>query len=73
MPWRDIAIAAGIALATGLTAWLGSTSLGHASAFWRLAVGGSAGGLVFLALNALARPDDTRRIATGLLRRGKAA
>ena len=73
MPWRDIALAVGIALATGLAAWLGSTSLGHASAFWRLAVGGSAGSLVFLALNALARPEDTRRIALGLVRRGKAA
>ena len=73
MPWRDIAIAAGIALATGLAAWLGSGSVGHVSAFWRLAAGGSAGGLVFLALNALARPEDTRRIAAGLLRRRKAA
>lgn len=73
MPWRDIAIAVAIAGATGIAAWLTSAALASTSPLWRLALGGSAGGLVFLALNALVRPKDVRRIVRSLLLRGRSA
>ncbi|MBN9315474.1 MAG: oligosaccharide flippase family protein [Devosia sp.] len=63
MAWRDLAASVGIAVATGIAAFIASALLGEAWPLFRLAAGGMAGGLVFLGLNALVHPHETRALA----------
>lgn len=73
VPWRDIAVSLGIAVVTGLAAMATSMGLAEAPALVPLLAGGMAGGAVFVALNALAHPDDTRAIAMRLRNRLRSA
>jgi O-antigen/teichoic acid export membrane protein len=66
VPWRDIAISAAIALATGLAAWLAANAPGVDWTIVRLGAGGLAGGLVFAGLNSLVHPEATRQLARKL-------
>ena len=61
--WRDLAISAGIAVAAGVAAFIASALLGAAWPVLKLASGGTAGVLVFLGLNALLHPEQTRDLA----------
>ena len=61
--WRDLGASVGIAAATGIAAFIASSLLGDAWPLFRLAAGGTAGGLVFLGLTALIHPDETRDLA----------
>ena len=63
VPWREIALSFAIAGATGIAAALASTSLAGYPALMRLVVGGSLGGMVFLATHALLNPDAVRLLA----------
>ena len=64
VPWRDLGMSVVISAAVGMVAGLMSSALGDQAAFVKLAAGGVAGGLVFLALNAITHPHDTRQIIT---------
>lgn len=66
VPWRDLGVSIVIAVGVGAVAGLASSALGDRAAFVKLAAGGVAGGLAFLALNAFMHPDDTRRIINSL-------
>ncbi|MGN6487339.1 MAG: lipopolysaccharide biosynthesis protein [Devosia sp.] len=66
IPWLDLVTSALVAASVGLAAWLGSELTGVAWPVVRLAVGGTAGGLVFLALQTLLHPAETRAVATHL-------
>jgi O-antigen/teichoic acid export membrane protein len=61
--WRDIGISAIIAGSTGIAAALAAAALGDVWALFRLAAGGCAGGVVFLALNSLFHPQATLQLA----------
>lgn len=61
--WRDLGASVGIATAAGVAAFIASALLGDAWPLFRLAAGGTAGGLVFLGLTALVHPTETRSIA----------
>jgi O-antigen/teichoic acid export membrane protein len=61
-PWADLGIATATALATGLAAWIGSALLGDAWVLCKLAAGTIAGGLVFLGLQTVLHPAETRAI-----------
>lgn len=61
--WRDLGASVGIAVATGIAAFIASALLGDAWPLFRLAAGSVAGGLVFLGLTALIHPDETRNLA----------
>ncbi|MDC9826306.1 polysaccharide biosynthesis C-terminal domain-containing protein [Devosia sp. ZB163] len=61
--WRGLATSVGIAVATGVSAYIASTLLGGAWSLFKLAAGGTTGGLVFLGLTALNYPDETRAFA----------
>jgi O-antigen/teichoic acid export membrane protein len=69
VPWKDIAISAGIAVATGVAAHFAGTALSDIWIVLRLAAGGCAGGLVFLALNSLVYPRATLQLANRLRQR----
>lgn len=64
IPWADLAVSVLVAVAVGVAAWVGSELAGaNAWPIVRLAVGGMGGGLVFLALQSLLHPRETRAIA----------
>lgn len=62
LPYGELAIALGTACATGIAAWIGSALLGDAWPVFKLAAGGLCGGLVFLGLQTLLHPVETRAI-----------
>ena len=63
IPWRDLLTSSGVAIATGCAAWLVSLGLGDSWAFFKLALGGTAGLIVFLGLQTLLHPTETRALA----------
>lgn len=63
VPWADLGVSLGVATATGLAAWTASALLGEAWPLFKLVVGGAAGGLVFLGLQSLLHPAQTRALA----------
>ena len=73
VPWRDMGISLGIAGATGLVAVMASAGLAGAPPLVPLMVGGIAGGAIFLALNALVHPDETRALTMRLRNRLRSA
>ncbi|HTO28059.1 MAG TPA: polysaccharide biosynthesis C-terminal domain-containing protein, partial [Devosia sp.] len=73
VPWRDMAISLGIAAVSGIAAAMAAAGLGEAPALFALIAGGGAGGAAFLALNALAHPDETRALTMRLRNRLRSA
>jgi O-antigen/teichoic acid export membrane protein len=73
VPWRDMAASLGIAGVSGLAAAMVAAGLGEAPALVALMAGGAAGGAAFLALNALAHPDETRALTLRLRNRLRSA
>lgn len=73
VPWRDIGISAIISASTGAAALLASAAMGDIASIFRLAAGGTAGSLVFLALNALFNREVTIQMAGKLRSRLKRA
>jgi len=69
VPWKDIAISIVIAVSTGAAAHFASGAFGDIWIVLRLAIGGSAGGLVFLVLNSVVYPRATLQLANKLRRR----
>ncbi|MBD8066766.1 lipopolysaccharide biosynthesis protein [Devosia sp. PTR5] len=63
VPWADMAVSAAMALGVGVTAYLAANTLKETWPIVQLGIGGVSGGLVFLGLNALAHPNETRAIA----------
>lgn len=63
IPLRQLLISLGVAIATGTAAAIASALLGDAWSFFKLAAGGIAGGLVFLGLQTLIHPAETRALA----------
>ncbi|MGX5720639.1 lipopolysaccharide biosynthesis protein [Shinella zoogloeoides] len=61
LPWRALATALATSLAVGSVAAFISHSLGGTHAVFRLALAGSAAGLIFFAVNALCYPAEARR------------
>ncbi len=66
IPWADLAGSALVAAAAGVAAWFGSALTGDAWPVVRLAIGGTAGALVFVALQSLLHPVETRALASNL-------
>ncbi|HEY0031981.1 MAG TPA: oligosaccharide flippase family protein [Devosia sp.] len=66
VPWREMLVSLAVAGATGTAAALASAGLAQYPALVRLVGGGTAGGAVFLALNALLNPDAVRLFAAKL-------
>ncbi len=64
IPWLDLGASALVAVASGIAAWLASGLAGDAPSIVKLGLGGLAGGLVFLALQSLLHPTETRALAT---------
>jgi O-antigen/teichoic acid export membrane protein len=63
VPWADLRMSLAIAAATGIAAWIASALLGDAWPLFKLMAGGVAGGLVFLGLQSLLHPAETRALA----------
>jgi O-antigen/teichoic acid export membrane protein len=63
IPFADLATSIGVAAATGVAAWTASALLGDSWSLFKLAAGGFAGGLVFLGLQSLLHPAETRALA----------
>ena len=63
IPVRELLLSAGVALATGAAAAIASALLGDSWSLFKLAAGGIAGGLVFLGLQTLLHPAETRALA----------
>lgn len=63
VPYADLATSFAVAAATGLAAWTASSLLGDSWPLFKLAAGGMAGSLVFLGLQSLLHPAETRAIA----------
>ena len=63
IPYRDLGISVAVAAATGLAAWIASALLGDSWPLFKLMAGGTAGGLVFLGLQSLLHPEETRALA----------
>lgn len=63
VPYADLATSFAVAIATGLVAWTASALLGDSWPLFKLAAGGMAGSLVFLGLQSLVHPAETRAIA----------
>lgn len=63
VPYADLGISLAVATATGLAAWTASALLGDSWPLFKLAAGGMAGGLVFLGLQSLLHPVETRALA----------
>lgn len=63
IPGRELLLSLGVALATGAAAAIASALLGGAWPLFKLAAGGIAGGLVFLGLQTLIHPAETRALA----------
>ena len=73
IPWREVALAALIAAVVGGVAAAANRLLGHEPAIVRLIVGGGAGGLAFLGLNALLRFEEASELVLRVrLRLGRA-
>jgi O-antigen/teichoic acid export membrane protein len=66
VPWRDIGTSVVISASAGFSAFLASSALPDAPVIFRLAAGGAAGGLVFLALNSVFHPEATMQALTRL-------
>lgn len=64
IPWMVLGTSALVAVASGIAAWLGSSLTGDAWPVVKLGVGGTAGGLTFLALQSLLHPAETRALAS---------
>ncbi|WP_423067005.1 lipopolysaccharide biosynthesis protein [Devosia sp. CN2-171] len=62
LPYRELGIALGTAVATGVAAWVAAALTGDAWVVFKLAAGSIAGGLVFLGLQSLLHPAETRAI-----------
>ncbi|HEY4202426.1 MAG TPA: lipopolysaccharide biosynthesis protein [Devosiaceae bacterium] len=73
VPWRDIGLSVIIAASTGVVANLTSAALGDSWVILKLAAGGCAGGLVFLALTSLVSPEATLALIGKLRRRVRTA
>ena len=73
VPWGDMGISLGIAVVTGLAAAMVSASLAEAPALMPLTAGGTAGGAIFLGLNALVHPAETRALTLRLRNRLRSA
>lgn len=69
IPWRDLLTSSGVAVATGGAAWFVSLGLGDSWALLKLALGGAAGSIVFLGLQTVLHPDETRALARSVRRR----
>ena len=69
VPWLDIGYSIMISASTGLIAYLVSEAMASAPTILGLAIAGTAGGLVFLAGNAICHPKETAAFATRLLTR----
>ena len=69
VPWRDLGVSLGIAAATGLVALVASAGLSDAPALVPLLAGGTAGGAMFLVLNALVHPGETWALTLRLRKR----
>lgn len=63
VPYADLGISLAVATATGVAAWTASALLGDSWPLFKLAAGGIAGGLVFLGLQSLLHPSETRALA----------
>ncbi len=63
IPYAELGISLAVATATGLSAWTASALLGDAWPLFKLMAGGAAGGLVFLGLQSLLHPKETRALA----------
>jgi len=63
IPYADVATSLAVAIATGIAAWTASALFGDSWALLKLAAGGMAGGLVFLGLQTLLHPKETRALA----------
>jgi len=63
VPWADLGMSLAVAAATGIAAWIASALLGDAWPLFKLMAGGVAGGLVFLGLQSLLHPAETRALA----------
>jgi len=63
IPFADLGRSTAVAIATGAAAWVASTLCGDAWVLFKLAAGGIAGGLVFLGLQTLLHPEQTRALA----------
>ncbi len=63
VPYADLATSFAVATGTGLAAWTASALLGDSWPLFKLAAGGVAGGLVFLGLQSLLHPAETRALA----------
>jgi O-antigen/teichoic acid export membrane protein len=67
IPWRELLGSTLVAVAVGVAAWLAAGLFGpEAWPIMRLAAGGGAGGVVFLALQSVLHPAETRAIAVHL-------
>jgi len=64
IPWLDLGASALVAVASGVAAWLGSSLAGDAWPIVKLGAGGTAGSLIFLALQSLLHPAETRALAS---------
>jgi O-antigen/teichoic acid export membrane protein len=62
-PWKDLAVSLGVAVCTGASAWLASALLGPSLPLLKLGAGGAVGVLVFLGLQTLLHPTETRALA----------
>lgn len=63
IPYADLGISVAVAAATGVAAWIASALLGDSWPLFKLMAGGTAGGLVFLGLQSLLHPEETRALA----------
>ena len=66
IPVRQLLLSFGIALATGAAAAIAVALMGETWSLYRLAAGGIAGGFVFLGLQTLIHPVETRALADKL-------
>lgn len=63
IPWADLSVSVGVAAASGLAAWVAGALLEDRWSFYRLGAGGCAGVAVFLGLQTLIHPTQTRALA----------
>lgn len=62
VPWRDVAQSALIALMAGVVAYGASSALSGAMPLFKLAAGGTAGGMIFLVSNWMLYPGEVRQL-----------
>jgi len=63
IPAKDLALSVGVAAGSGLAAWIASVAMGDSWVLLKLTVGGTAWLLVFLGLQTLLHPAQTRELA----------